>query len=222
MRGRRSLIKLNHIEKKNNSQLRFESISVALETIESDDWFASYIETITPLIDTLYGRKCKPYVHEPTIFGDNSKENVALLEVAFKQRQMHMKEGELTQILIGNWVGWEDLGVGHPTGLDCRKKDNSIIMDVKNKFNTCNSGSQKALFDKLAKYRATNPNTRCLWAIVNSKPGSRTLSETIAYEGHELEKIQGVELFKLVFTVDGTDYSPRVIRTVQSLLRKYH
>jgi len=35
-----------------------------------------------------------------------------------------MKEGELAQILIGNWLGWQNLKRGHSTGLDCHKLDN--------------------------------------------------------------------------------------------------
>ena len=67
-----------------------------------------------------------------------------------------MKEGEIAQILIGNWYGWEDLKSGHSTGLDCRKLNNSVIMELKNKYNTCNSSSEKILLNKLAKYKERN------------------------------------------------------------------
>ena len=175
-------------------------------------WFEYYIKNIytkniNEKIKKLYGKKKKKYIYEPTLFGDNSIENIKTLEIAFKQKQKEMKEGELGQLIIGNWYGWEDLGVGHSSGLDCRKKDNSIIMDVKNKWNTCNSGSKKALFDKLAKYKKENPSTRCIWAIVNEKPGCKQLHEKIIYNGVEIEKIQGAELFKLVFSVNNINYS---------------
>ena len=133
-----------------------------------------YIANVKILIDTLFQRENKKYTHVSTIFGDDSDENIKMLEIAFKQRQKQMKEGELAQLLMGNWYGWEDLGVGHSSGLDCRKKDMSIIMDVKNKWNTCNSGSQKALFDKLSKYKKENPQTRCVWGIVNPSPDVKT------------------------------------------------
>jgi hypothetical protein len=183
---------------------------------------SDYIERIGPLIGNLYQKEKKNYVHEPTVFGDDSEENIKLLEIAFKQRQNQMKEGELAQIMIGNWFGWEDLGVGHLSGLDCRKKDNCFIMDVKNKFNTCNSGSRKTLFDKLSNYKTENPATRCIWAIVNPKPGCKRLYEKIIHDGVEIEKIQGPELFKLVFTIDNVDYSPWVIHIVKDLIKKYH
>lgn len=184
-------------------------------------WFIHYIMRIHTLMNILFQKKNKEYVHEPTIFGDNSKENIKMLEISFKQRQKQMKEGELAQLIIGNWFGWEDLGVGHSSGLDCRKKDMSIIMDVKNKWNTCNYGSQKALFDKLSKYKKENPKTRCVWAIVNPKPGCKKLCEKIMYNGVEIEKIQGIELFKLVFSVGKIDYSTQIINIIKYYISKY-
>ena len=215
-------LNLNDSEKKkktfnliNHKIIRIESI------IRMQYLFLDYTKKIIPLIDELYQRKTKEYVHESTFFGDNSKENIIRLEIAFKQKQKQMKEGELAQIVIGNWFGWEDLGVGHSSGLDCRKKDMSIIMEIKNKWNTCNSGSQKALFDKLSEYKKNNPKTRCVWAIVNPKPDCKNLYDTINYNGVEIEKIQGKELFKLVFNVGNIDYSTQIINIIMNYISKY-
>jgi len=184
-------------------------------------WLMPYIKHIITLINILFKRKNKKYVHESTIFGNNSNENIKMLEIAFKQRQKQMKEGELAQIVIGNWFGWKDLGTGHSSGLDCCKKDMSIIMEVKNKWNTCNSSSQKALFDKLSTYKKKNPQTRCVWAIVNPKPKCKKLHEKIIYDGVEIEKIQGIELFKLVFSVGNINYSSQIINVVKHYISKY-
>ena len=81
-------------------------------------WLILYIAHVKILIDTLFQRENKKYTHVSTIFGDDSDENIKMLEIAFKQRQKQMKEGELAQLLMGNWYGWEDLGVGHSSGLD--------------------------------------------------------------------------------------------------------
>ncbi len=178
-------------------------------------WYISYIKKISILITNIYNRTNKEYVHESSLFGDDSEENIKQLEIAFKQRQKQMKEGELAQTLIGNWFGWEDLGIGHSSGLDCRKIDNTVIMDVKNKWNTCNSGSQKALFDKLSKFKKLNPSTRCVWGIVNPKPGCKNLSEKFIYDGVEIEKIQGMELFRLVFSIGNINYSKNIINVVK-------
>jgi len=132
-----------------------------------------------------------------------------------------MKEGTLAQIVIGNWFGWEDLGKGHSSGLDCRKKDNSTIIELKNKWNTCNSGSRKALLDKLSMYKKKNPSTRCIWGIVNPKHGCKILSETITHDGVEIEKIQGDELFKLVFSIGKINYSSKIINIIKYYISKY-
>lgn len=180
-----------------------------------------YINYIEPLIKKLYQRENKEYVHEPTIFGDNSEKSIKTLEIAFTQKQNEMKEGELGQIMIGKWFGWEDLGVGHLSGLDCRKKEKPIIMEVKNKWNTCNSGSKKTVLDKLSEYKKENPETRCVWAIINSKPGCKKVKEILTHNGVEIEKIQGIELFKLVFKIGKIDYSSQVIKSVQYIVNKY-
>ena len=207
--------KREHINKHIVDVIKIQSI------IKTRYWLIPYIRRITPLIDELYHRKNKTYVHEPTIFGDSSIENITQLEIAFKQKQKQMKEGELTQIIIGNWFGWEDLGVGHSSGLDCRKKDNSIIIELKNKWNTCNSGSKKSVMDKLSKYKKENPHTRCVWGIVNAKPGCKKLQEKIIHDGVEIEKIQGLELFKLVFSIGKMDYSSQIINMVKDYIAKY-
>lgn len=211
----------NTNEKKKYYNTRVDKIIKIQSLIKMRYWYLDYKKNIHTLINKLFQRKTKEYVHEPTLFGDNSKENIKMLEIAFKQKQKQMREGELAQIVIGNWFGWEDLGVGHSSGLDCRKKDMSIIMDVKNKWNTCNSGSEKALFDKLSKYKKENPKTRCVWAIVNPRPGCKKLCEKKIYNGVEIEKIQGIELFKLVFNVGNINYSTRIINIVKNYISKY-
>jgi hypothetical protein len=208
-------------EKKKYYNTDVDKIIKIQSLIKMRYWYLDYTKNIHPLIHNLFQRKTKEYVYEPTLFGDNSKENIKTLEIAFKQKQKQMKEGELAQIVIGNWFGWEDLGVGHSSGLDCRKKDMSVIMDVKNKWNTCNSGSQKALFDKLSKYKKENPKTRCVWAIVNPKPGCKNLCKKIIRNDVEIEKIQGVELFKLVFNVRNINYSTQIINIVKNYISKY-
>ena len=181
-------------------------------------WYMCYIEKINTLIRELYERKTKKFEYEPTIFGDDSKENIKQLEIAFKQRQKQMKEGELAQILIGNWIGWNNLGVGNSSGLDCQKKDNSIIMEIKNKWNTCNSGSAKDVLNKLSNYKKKHPKTRCIWAIVNPKSNCKKLHEKIIYKDVEIEKIQGYELFKLVFSIGKINYSDKIIKIVKNTI----
>jgi len=132
-----------------------------------------------------------------------------------------MKEGTIAQVTMGNFYGWKDLGKGDETGLDIMKVDNSVVCELKNKYNTCNSGGQKELLDKLAVYKKKYPNTLCVWGIVNPAPTCKELTTTIIHDGVEIKKIQGRDLFKLVFSFEGCDYSENAIDFVRKLMKKF-
>jgi len=209
--------KSEHYETYKDKVIKIQSL------IRQRYWFLSYIKIIKNHIENLFERERKPYVHEPTLFGDNSEENIKHLEIAFQQKQRQMKQGDLGQLIIGNWYGWKDLKVGHSSGLDCCRKDNSIIMECKNNFNTVKgSDIKKSLYPTLAAYKKENPQTRCVWGIVNPKPGSKKLHKNIIHDDIVIEKIQGLELFKLVFTIGKIDYSSRIINIVKDIISKYH
>ena len=178
----------------------------------------NYKRIISSLIKDELVRKRQKFVFEQTLFGCDSPDTIKYLEIAHKIRQDQMKEGQIAQIILGNAPEWEDLGIGHHSGLDCRKKDNSCIIEVKNKWNTCNSKSEKTMLDGLVKYKIDNPDTRCIWGIINPKQTCRKLSTIITHKGVEIEKIQGNDLFKLVFTIDGVNYSDEVISFVKKVM----
>ena len=177
-------------------------------------------KSITEPVTTIMTRSKKEYVHETTYFGNDSDEYVELMKNAFHVRQIQMKEGDVAQTALGLFPGWEDLGIGHESGLDIRRLDNSIIIELKNKWNTCNSGSQKAILDKLASYKEKHPDTVCVWGIINAKPDTVSLSTKINHNGQEIMKIQGVELFKLVCVHNEYDYTSEVIDMVKHVM--YH
>ena len=133
-----------------------------------------------------------------------------------------MKEGKIAEILISNWYGWTDLKTNGPrkTGLDCYKLDNSAIMEVKNKHNTCNSSSHQVLLDKLSKYKKEHPKTECIWGVINPKLGDCNLTKTIVHRGVEIKKLQGLDLLSYVFTHNKYNYSLHVIKYIKFLLSK--
>ena len=228
-----------------------------------------YLILVYSLIKNLFQRKTTKYVHKPTLFGDNSEEHIKRLEAAHTVRQKQMKEGELAQILIGNWFGWEDLRKGHSSGLDCRRINNSIIIELKNRENTVKgSDIKKSLLPTLAEYKKQNPSTKCVWGIVNPDTKTKELTKNelielckekklkysksikkdelkrilrekggmkdtgfvkpinnnykkIEYNGVEIEKIQGKDLFKLVFRVGNIDYSSQIISIIKQYISKY-
>lgn len=133
----------------------------------------SYYEITEPEIRNILLKSRKEYVYEETIFGIRHQLFKSMLSKSHTVRQLQMKEGIIAQIMLGLFYGWEDLKSGHSSGLDLRKKDNSAVIELKNKHNTCNYGSQKSLLDKLATYKINNPETDCIWGIVNPKKSEK-------------------------------------------------
>lgn len=177
-----------------------------------------YFEKITPIILNLLLRKRKKFIYEQTIFGIENQKYKLDLEKAHTVRQIQMKEGEIAQICMSLFHDWQNLNVGHSSGLDLRKKDNSYAIELKNKYNTCNSSSEKVVLDKLANYKKKHPNCVCVYGIVNPKPNCKQLIKKIIHNNQELYKIQGRKLFRLVFTYKKIDYSEIVIQHVKKII----
>jgi len=164
-----------------------------------DEYFAKIqkdIRRIQPINDNSF---------EPTqtLLGVNDKNK---LENAHEVRKSQMKEGDVAQILLGNFPGWENLGRGHPSKLDCRKLDNSAIVELKNKYNTCNAGGKTQVLQNLAKYKKENPQTTCILGIVNSKSihdvkiKEHVINGVVVYEVHNILKLVFNENFESIIT----------------------
>tara|TARA_B100001093_G_C26808341_1_gene1006477 strand:+ start:103 stop:672 length:570 start_codon:yes stop_codon:yes gene_type:complete len=178
-----------------------------------------YKNKITPLIKNILNKKVTKYTFEYSFLGDDSIETKEREKIAFKERQIKMKHGDIAQIMIGNWMDMEDLGIGHKTGLDCRKLDNSMILEIKNKYNTCNSGSTKAVLDKLSKYKINNPNTECIWGIINPKKLNEESNKKIIYHNNvEIIKLQGEKLFEKIFILDGYNYTNDIRNIIRNIM----
>jgi hypothetical protein len=58
--------------------------------------------------------------------------------------------GDFHQEVLGEMPGWENLGTGG--SIDVKNESKKIIAEVKNKYNTMNSSSQEAVYQKLANH----------------------------------------------------------------------
>jgi hypothetical protein len=103
-----------------------------------------------------------------------------------------------------------------------RRLDNSAIMELKNKYNTNNSSSKKAVLDKLAAYKKYNPKTECILGVANPKftKKQKSLTTNITHNNFKLKELQGKELFSYVFTFERHDYADEIIKFVQKLLQQ--
>jgi hypothetical protein len=177
-----------------------------------------YKKEIEIKLKKIYKKSNNEFCYESTIFGLDNSEIKKQLKIAFNIRQIQMKEGDVAQTVLGNFIDWEDLGNGHSSGLDIRKKDNSAIIELKNKYNTCNSGSTKAILDKLAKYKKQYPYTRCIWGIINPKNINKKNTTQIIHEGVILEKLEGNELMDYIFTYNNYNYKLEILEFIKKLI----
>ena len=76
--------------------------------------------------------------------------------------------GDFHQNLLGRVDGWVNLGRGHPTGMDLKKEDDTIWMELKNKYNTMNSSSLRDTRFKCEELAEIYPNAKIYWAYIVS------------------------------------------------------
>ncbi len=58
------------------------------------------------------------------------------------QKKLSNTVGEFHQNILGSCEGWENLGVGHDTGVDLKSSDGLIFAEIKNKYNTIKGSSK--------------------------------------------------------------------------------
>ena len=180
----------------------------------------SYINKIKPKIETIMKRSRSEFVYEKTLFGIDTPDVRENLKIAHNIRQTQMKEGDIAQIVLGNFYEWEDLGIGHGSGLDIRRTDNSAIIELKNKWNTCNSSSAKAVNDKLSVYKKKYPNTRCIWGVINPKDINKNNSSNYDHDGVTIEKLQGDELLDYIFTYKNYNYKKEILDYILDYIKE--
>lgn len=66
------------------------------------------------------------------------------------QKTLQNYIGDFHQNIIGEMPGWENLKVGK--SIDLRNREKKIIAEIKNKYNTMNSSSALAIYDKLQRH----------------------------------------------------------------------
>ena len=108
--------------------------------------------------------------------------------------------GDFHQKLLGGVSGWIDLGVGDDTKVDLKKEDNTIFIELKNKFNTVNSDSLSAVRQKLEKVTNDYPGSTAYWAYIVEKNGTSGESEWI-YLGDnnpKIRKVWGSKIYEMI------------------------
>jgi len=128
--------------------------------------------------------------------------------ISLKERQKQMKIGEIWQIALGNFYGFQDLGIGHETGLDIISYNRKIAIELKNRTNTDNASAKKSNLDKLANFKKQHPDFLCVYGNINDSTESKTWKgsiKTIEHNGVILKQYIGIALLNLILE-DNTNY----------------
>ena len=79
-------------------------------------------------------------------------------------KSVEQKMGEFHQMLLGGVDGWLDLKIGHE--VDLRNEEQTIHIELKNKFNTCSSSALSDVRRTLENITRTNHKVTAYWAYI--------------------------------------------------------
>lgn len=127
--------------------------------------------------------------------------NLKCMEICLLIKQIQMKYGEIWQYVLGNYRHFEDLKVGHETGLDIMSTFRKVIIELKNRYNTDNASSRKSNLDKLVEFKKKNKDYTVIYGIVNDTTLEGKISDII-HNGEIIKKYTGMKLFQYILGYD--------------------
>ncbi|MEE0025604.1 Eco47II family restriction endonuclease [Methanobrevibacter sp.] len=119
-----------------------------------------------------------------------------------QDKTINNKIGEFHQELLGKVNGWADLGIGDETEIDLKKEDNTVFIELKNKYNTMNSSSEKTCREKLEKVIEKYPDATAYWAYVITK-NYKSECRVWKYQQREDERIKRISGDRLYAMITG-------------------
>lgn len=135
-----------------------------------------------------------------------------------RDKQINNKIGELHEYLLSNSNDYiKCCDVDKTIHVDIMKRDKSVFIELKNKYNTMNCASRKETIRRLVDIKKRYPNSLCLIGIINGQNNKSYIKEInkdpIIYE------YCGEELFDLVF--DDKQYLQTVEKIIKHNLKDF-
>lgn len=69
----------------------------------------SYFDVVDNIIYDHYTKKLNKFKYETTFFGLYNSKYIEYLEIAYKVRQLQMREGFIAEKILGSFPGWYNL-----------------------------------------------------------------------------------------------------------------
>ena len=116
-------------------------------------------------------------------------------------KSVENKMGEFHQQLLGRVEGWEDLGIGDNSHVDLKNKERHIYIELKNRKNTTNGDSGKAVRQKLEKIIEEDSEAVAYWAYIihGTYKSENTLWSKKGFEDNErIRRISCDKVYELV------------------------
>ena len=114
------------------------------------------------------------------------------------------KIGELHEYLLENTKDYcKSNNIDKSLKVDVMKKDYSVFIEIKNKYNTMNSLNKESVINKLKKIKNKYTDSLCLIGIINGKDYKKKVSEN-----PEVWEYSGNKLFNLIFK--NKDYNQKI------------
>jgi hypothetical protein len=133
--------------------------------------------------------------------------------------QLSMKMGTIWQESISCYDGFENLKIGHPSGLDILHHERKLAIELKNSTMTDNKSSRTANFDKLAKFKKEHPEYVCIYGCINNSKNAKDLlqgqSKIIIHDGVEILYLVGNSLFDYLLGKNKDEIIDFVKKTVR-------
>jgi hypothetical protein len=202
--GRKLVAKLNRVKNSSIDDLSLEDDGF------DPEFFSGYKRKVEPSLRKLYSKPRRSI--DPVDCDILQTDNMAKAEkTALWSQQIKMKRGMTWEILMGYFPGFEILPAKHPSHCDVANK------------NSKNSDSATQNKFRLASFKRDNPDFTVVWGIINprKKYKSAGFREDISYNGEVIEKWHGKYLLDRVFTHNGYNYFPDVLKFAKSLISEY-
>lgn len=91
--------------------------------------FIIYEKKITKLVNKILTDKNSGRIIDDILLSDYIEKYTYNIKISLALKQLQMKIGKIWQIIIGNYIDFEDLGVGHASGLDVRNKKEKLLLN---------------------------------------------------------------------------------------------
>lgn len=137
----------------------------------------------------------------------DSKDIIKQKLICLKYKQTQMKIGNIWQNILGNYNNFNNLNIGHKTGLDIISYKDKIAIELKNRTNTDNYSSKKQNLNKLSEFKKNNPDFLCIYGCINENNKEKThkgLIKKIIHNNEEIYIYTGYKLLNLILK-DNTD-----------------